>query len=117
MEQQVKMDREIPSTAHYHVFMCVCVCADNKNIYFSVYRFAKRLQCVYISLNMPLCACLCTISKHTHTHRVRQVVHIMVMNAKQESMPQGNESTKAELFTMTSRPVCLLVCAHKCVHR
>lgn len=68
VEQQVKMDREIPSTAHYHVFMCVCVCADNKNVYFSVYRFAKRLQCVYISLNMPLCACLCTISKHTHTH-------------------------------------------------
>lgn len=53
--------------------MCVCVKDDNKNVYFSIYQFAKRLQCVYISLSVlvyvriDIHRDINTVAEHTHT--------------------------------------------------
>lgn len=116
---------KIPAQPHYHVFMCVrvCVCAraDNKNVYFSVYRFAKCLQCVHRSLNMPVCVCVCyrytctQRCRHTHTHN--QSVRLCMLWLWIPSKSQCPREMKARKPSYLQWPLalCVSVSVRACV--
>lgn len=90
------------------VGVCACVIRP-------VCQFTSCQRCVYILICLHTSKCRRLSERtrrrtQTRTRAQFQFLYIIVMNTKQESMPQGNESMKMELFTMTSRPVCYCGC-------